>query len=306
MTDESKNIVVAAAYEPFGESTVTGEESYLYTGKQKDTTGLYYYGARYYDPDLGRFMTRDPFMGIKTNPQSLNRYTYCLNNPVKLVDPAGLTYRMCDVNTGVCVRVFEGGRDGWAAYDENGNYITDSNAMETLFTQAKNAESDTEREYILLQIIVRILRMLGFDVSDNDINPEKLRIEFDIDGVETWVNVILNDPTERRGLTTQTKKGKPIKIDIYFGPIGGKNWTFEELFHSVGHEIIHARHKASGNYYKWERKYNSDAVATYLSEALAYQWNLRMLYLFNFPGALEMFYQGWLKNVTAFLRHKDR
>ena len=48
-----------------------------------------YLRARYYDPALGRFLGRDPFTGVATSPQSLNRYLYVLNNPVLLIDPYG-------------------------------------------------------------------------------------------------------------------------------------------------------------------------------------------------------------------------
>jgi RHS repeat-associated protein len=89
-TDSSKNIVSAITYLPFGEtSTEQGSEHYLFNGKEQDTTGLHYYGARYYDSDVGRFITKDPLQGRQTNPQSLNRYTYCLNNPLKIIDPWG-------------------------------------------------------------------------------------------------------------------------------------------------------------------------------------------------------------------------
>jgi len=63
----------------------------LYTGKERDATGLYYYGARYYDCETGRFTTRDPVAGRTHTPQSLNRYIYCLNNPLKYTDPLGLS-----------------------------------------------------------------------------------------------------------------------------------------------------------------------------------------------------------------------
>ncbi|MBU7028173.1 MAG: RHS repeat protein [Theionarchaea archaeon] len=89
-TDESKNVVTDATYHPFGETSLNGEEeSSLYNGKQKDSTGLYYYGARYYDPETGRFITRDIAPARIAIPQTLNRYTYCLNNPLKYRDPDG-------------------------------------------------------------------------------------------------------------------------------------------------------------------------------------------------------------------------
>lgn len=101
VTDSNKNILSAATYYPFGEtSIVEGSEYYLFNGKEKDTTGLYYFGARYYDPDVGRFITRDPLIGTFNSPQTLNRYTYCANNSLKYVDPLGLRFISEDEGNG--------------------------------------------------------------------------------------------------------------------------------------------------------------------------------------------------------------
>jgi RHS repeat-associated protein len=90
VTDSSKNIVSSAAYEPFGEqSTEEGDEDYLFTGKERDVTGLYYYGARYYDPETGTFISRDPVEGSLIKPESLNPYSYCQGNPLKYKDTWG-------------------------------------------------------------------------------------------------------------------------------------------------------------------------------------------------------------------------
>jgi len=48
-----------------------------------------YYGARYYDWVLGRFISADTIVPSATNPQALNRYSYVLNNPLKYTDPSG-------------------------------------------------------------------------------------------------------------------------------------------------------------------------------------------------------------------------
>lgn len=65
----------------------------LYTGQIRDiaTSGseLYYYNARYYDPEIGRFISSDTIVPDFANPQSLNRYSYCINNPLKYNDPTG-------------------------------------------------------------------------------------------------------------------------------------------------------------------------------------------------------------------------
>ena len=62
-----------------------------FTGQELDSeSGLYYYGARYYDPEIGRFISPDSIVQDYTDPQTLNRYSYCRNNPLIYIDPNGL------------------------------------------------------------------------------------------------------------------------------------------------------------------------------------------------------------------------
>jgi RHS repeat-associated protein len=65
-----------------------------FTGKERDTeSGNDYFGARYYSSLTGRFLSPDPsalYYADPTNPQSLNLYSYALNNPLKNTDPTGL------------------------------------------------------------------------------------------------------------------------------------------------------------------------------------------------------------------------
>ena len=76
---------------PYGMSyAVMGEEAFQYTGKLLDeATGLYYEGARYYDPTTGRFITEDSYNGTKTDPISQNKYIYGGDNPMRYLDPTG-------------------------------------------------------------------------------------------------------------------------------------------------------------------------------------------------------------------------
>lgn len=63
---------------------------YTFTGQKNDaTTGLMFYSARYYDTTLARFTQPDTIVPSPFNPQSLNRYAYTLNNPVRYSDPTG-------------------------------------------------------------------------------------------------------------------------------------------------------------------------------------------------------------------------
>jgi RHS repeat-associated protein len=77
----------------FGERrsyTGNADQSFAFTGEQVDNElGLVYLRARYYDPVLGRFLGRDHFAGYRTSTQSLNRFIYTQNNPVRLTDPSG-------------------------------------------------------------------------------------------------------------------------------------------------------------------------------------------------------------------------
>ena len=81
-------------YYPFGStsyqagrtSAEASLKSYRYTGKERDEeSGLYYYGARYYAPWMGRWISCDP-SGFADGP---NLYEFARSNPVKLSDPDG-------------------------------------------------------------------------------------------------------------------------------------------------------------------------------------------------------------------------
>ena len=92
MADASGKQVKALWYAPFGataKETGAASARYRYTGKEKDDTGLYYYGARYYDDQLGRFLAADSVLPDVYDPQQLNRFAYVRNNPIKLIDPDG-------------------------------------------------------------------------------------------------------------------------------------------------------------------------------------------------------------------------
>jgi RHS repeat-associated protein len=89
LTDEGGVVRTQYSYDPFGAVSITGEQSenpFQYTGRENDNTGLYYYRARYYSPELQRFVSEDPigFAG------GINFYVYVGNNPIKFTDPLGL------------------------------------------------------------------------------------------------------------------------------------------------------------------------------------------------------------------------
>lgn len=66
-----------------------GASIYCYAGEWSDGSGLQHLRACYYSPAQGRFLTKDPFPGLLTQPASLTPYVYALNNPVLYSDPSG-------------------------------------------------------------------------------------------------------------------------------------------------------------------------------------------------------------------------
>jgi len=85
--------VAEVRYKPWGENRYnngTTPTTYRFTGQRREgELGLYFYNARWYDPAIGRFVSADTIVPEPGNPQSLNRYAYALNNPVKYTDPSG-------------------------------------------------------------------------------------------------------------------------------------------------------------------------------------------------------------------------
>ena len=93
LTDSTGAITKSYKYDAFGvEQNVddADDNAFRYCGEYFDAeTGTIYLRARYYDPAIGRFISRDSVTGENTDPLSLNLYTYCHNNPIIGTDPSG-------------------------------------------------------------------------------------------------------------------------------------------------------------------------------------------------------------------------
>lgn len=125
--DEAGSPTNLNQYKPFGEFSrrislqEEDQKSGLYFTQQMldDETGLYYYGARYYDPTIGRFISPDSIVQAPMDPQTLNRYSYCRNNPVIYTDPSGNIFGIDDIIVGIIVGAVIGGLSSGIQTDWN-------------------------------------------------------------------------------------------------------------------------------------------------------------------------------------------
>ena len=83
----------SASYDAWGKQTITKNTLNLRRGyclhEHWNEFDLIDMNGRFYDPQLARFLSPDPYVQDCTNPQNFNRYAYCLNNPLKYTDPSG-------------------------------------------------------------------------------------------------------------------------------------------------------------------------------------------------------------------------
>jgi RHS repeat-associated protein len=89
LTDSSGALQTQYSYEPFGNTVVSGAASpntAAFTGRELDPTGLYFNRARYYSPNLQRFISEDP-IGFKG--RDVNLYAYTGNSPTNFTDSSG-------------------------------------------------------------------------------------------------------------------------------------------------------------------------------------------------------------------------
>ncbi len=93
LTRPDGTVAARYQYDAWGNPRSTAGSSFNpfgFTGHERDDeSGLYYFKARFYDPELGRFLTQDAAEGDPSNPPSLHRYLYAHANPTVFVDPDG-------------------------------------------------------------------------------------------------------------------------------------------------------------------------------------------------------------------------
>jgi len=99
LTDDAGTVQTSYTYEPFGNTTAAGQgsgNSFQYTGRENDLTGLYHYRARYYHLRIQRFLSEDP---LRFRGGDTNLYAYVGGSPINRGDPSGLSAAICGGTT---------------------------------------------------------------------------------------------------------------------------------------------------------------------------------------------------------------
>ena len=227
---------------------------YMFTGRRYDLeTGLYYYRARYYNPQIGRFLQTDP-IGYG---DGINWYNCCGSNPVIRTDPSGLSYSL---------RAWfdwEGSEgDGYVDWElafflvnDDGRHdmLWSGGSLEEWYTWIMNNEEDFGWSWIFQQPAYNLVgnddswdERLSFEVSALiylDIIPESTIIELGEWG--TMINLTTDETNNYECATTSTgyyaKGNNIINWDRNdYGLDTGPDYTSRPPLASLAHEVAHA------------------------------------------------------------------
>jgi RHS repeat-associated protein len=129
ITNLDGEVVQHVEYVPFGEVFIEERNNkwntpYLFNAKELDEeTGLYYYGARYYEPRVSQFLSVDRF--AEKYPFA-SAYSFCLNNPIKFEDIRGDSTAILNMGSGLnqhTAMLVQNEQNKWQYYSANGDNV---------------------------------------------------------------------------------------------------------------------------------------------------------------------------------------
>jgi RHS repeat-associated protein len=151
LTNEQGGLVQSYSYDAWGRVLAQAGSSSnprRYTGHYfDDETGLHYFGARYYDDEMGRFLSQDPYLGQRDVPPSLHRYLYAYANPLRYVDLTGYSSTEVHSNASGTTTVYRSGGYTSVTSDKFESFQTPSwgNLMASVNTEDRRLAGETRR-----------------------------------------------------------------------------------------------------------------------------------------------------------------
>jgi RHS repeat-associated protein len=185
LADVSEAVTLAQSYEPYGSvmnSAGSASIVFQFTGEQIDMSGLVYLRARFYEPMLGQFVSRDLVPSDDLIPRSHNGWVYVNNNPIVFRDPWGT--RLCEDPWGDCIDIpldpavyvpppdVSGSRPGDyvgsitdMVFGEggSGSYRAAANIIQTIHNRAFNAWNSNRRGVNLYRLPWSTIRQPAFE-----------------------------------------------------------------------------------------------------------------------------------------------
>jgi RHS repeat-associated protein len=234
LTDANGNAYKFFLNLPFGETMAEQKPSsyyaspYKFNGKELDEeTGLYYYGARYYDPRTSIWLSVDP---LAEKYPSISPYAYVANNPLRYIDPDGreivIPTNLKGSERRTIMRNLRKLTDDKLSYDKSTGKVTISEHRTGKLTEGtsliNNLISDTHTSTITV----------GAKGSGNSANPTNWTDAKNGTGSNATVSF---DPSANPGIPTENSKTGNVsdkKRPDYIG---------------LGHELIHADHINNGD-----------------------------------------------------------
>ncbi|NLB81911.1 MAG: hypothetical protein GX800_09975 [Clostridiaceae bacterium] len=175
MADSNGDVVNTYAYDAWGnirttETVETIENPIKYAGEYYDSElEQYYLRARYYDPKVGRFTSLDIIRGNISNPQGMNRYVYCVNNPVNYTDSSGL-YAESDKDLPSWANDLINGAGGYTDQWWDAYYAGNQAGMNAAHAGAESVRSRAKAVEIALYYDDKTSYENGFHYYDSSVN----------------------------------------------------------------------------------------------------------------------------------------
>jgi RHS repeat-associated protein len=229
LTDAAGDVDTTWDYDVFGAvRNLTGSQpnDFSFAGEQVDgSTGLQYLRARYYDPEVGRFLSLDPFSGSLIFPSTQHGYVYGSNSPVFLADPLGLEPGGCaesaylDPGEGNCVPAGPGGRLKQIRNSPGADL--NFKAYEAKYQEHVNRRGEFRRSDGTLRYRDSYEYRQGARyLAEND---KAFRYRRGTDGRTVSYNFATNDYVVTQG----------DEIITYFQPTGGAGYVIREVIRTV-------------------------------------------------------------------------
>jgi len=179
---------------PYGQIIEDGIQ-YGFTGKEKDESGLHYFGARYYDSDLGRFTSVDPV--AENEP-----YSYVGNNPMMFVDPDGAVVQSAALGYVDCYDPTFGGFSPGGG----GGTVNVVGGAGLLYLISSNMEE--LREYL----------SPNYGISENDLSSVIPEVDFSDSALLDYFYTFdpLGEGLEKEGTLDDADLNEELEMD-YFG-----------------------------------------------------------------------------------------